>query len=74
MNLTVEEGIKELATLCANEISMDGVVQLNEIPTPRESVKKLLDAANVRLPKTLPCRGVNVTTKKKLQSSRNNLN
>ena len=72
MNLTVEEGINELASLCATELLLDGAAQLNDIPEPRESVKKLLDAANVRLPKSLPCSGIHVTTKKKLQSSRNN--
>lgn len=70
LDITVEEGIKELSTLCANEVSVDGVVYVNEILEPRESVKKLLQAANVRLPKTLPHRGINVTTKKKLQASR----
>ena len=72
MNLTVQEGIDELATLCANEVLLDGAVQFNQIPEPRESVKRLLDAANVRLPKSLPCCGIKVTTKKKLQSSRKN--
>lgn len=72
MNLTVQEGIDELATLCANEVLLDGAVQFNQIPEPRESVKRLLDATNVRLPKSLPCCGIKVTTKKKLQSSRKN--
>ncbi|MBI4649871.1 transposase [Candidatus Desantisbacteria bacterium] len=54
-NLTVQEGIDELASFCAIELSLDGVAQFNNIPEPRESVKKLLDAANVRLPKCLPC-------------------
>ena len=72
MNLTVQEGIDELATLCANEVLLDGAVQFNQIPEPRDSVKRLLDATNVRLPKSLPCCGIKVTTKKKLQSSRKN--
>lgn len=72
MNLTVEEGINELASLCATELLLEGTAKLNDIPEPRESVKKLLDAANVHLPKSLPCSGIHVTTKKKLQSSRNN--
>jgi len=72
MNLTVQEGIDELATLCANEVLLDGAVQFNQIQEPRESVKRLLDATNVRLPKSLPCCGIKVTTKKKLQSSRKN--
>lgn len=72
MNLTVQEGLNELATLCATQLLVDGAVQINDIPEPRKSVKELLDAANIRLPKSLPCNGIRVTTKKKLQSSRNN--
>jgi transposase len=72
MNVTVQEGINELATLCASEILADGAVKINDIPEPRNSVKELLDAANVRLPKFLPCSGIHVTTKKKLQKNRNN--
>jgi transposase len=72
INVTVEEGIKELTTLCASEILVDGVVKINDLPEPRKSVKELLVAAKVRLPKFLPCSGINVTTKKKLQENRNN--
>ncbi|MGO9613496.1 MAG: IS1634 family transposase [Dissulfurispiraceae bacterium] len=72
MNLTVKEGLNELATLCATKLLVDGAVQINDIPVPRKSVKELLEAANIRLPKSLPCNGIHVTTKKKLRSSRNN--
>ncbi len=64
------KGIKELATLCANEVSVEEGVYINEIPAPRESVRRLLDAAKVRLPKILPHKGIKVTTKKKLASRR----
>lgn len=70
IDLTVEEGIKELSTLCATEIEINGFGKINQIPEPRESIKKLLKAANVILPETLPCKGVNVTTRKKLTDSR----
>ena len=71
MNVTVQEGINELTTLCASEVLINGAVKINDIPEPRKSVKRLLDAAKVRLPKFLPCSGINVTTKKKLQENRN---
>jgi transposase len=71
MNVTVQEGINELTTLCASEVLINGAVKINNIPEPRKSVKRLLDAAKVRLPKFLPCSGINVTTKKKLQENRN---
>ena len=72
MKVTVQEGINEPTTLCASEILVDKAVKINDIPEPRKAVKELLDAANVRLPKFLPCSRIHVTTKKKLQESRNN--
>ena len=70
IDMTVEEGIKELSTLCAIEIEIPGCGKINKIPEARESVKNLIKAANVSLPKTLPRKGVVVTTKKKLTDSR----
>jgi len=70
LDMTVEEGIGELSTLCANEVSFNGKEKCNQIPEPRTSVKKLLEAANIQLPDVLPSRGVIVTTKKKLTSRR----
>jgi len=70
LDITVEEGIAELSTLCTNEVSFNGKEKCNQIPEPRASVKKLLDAANIQLPDVLPSRGVIVTTKKKLTSRR----
>lgn len=70
IDITVEEGIKELTTLCAIEIEMNECGNTNQIPKPRESIKKLLKAAKVRLPATLPSRGIIVSTKKKLTNSR----
>jgi hypothetical protein len=72
MNVTVQEGLNALATLCATQLLVDGTVRINDIPEPRQSAKELLDAANVRLPKMLPCSGIHVTTKKKLQERRKN--
>ncbi len=70
LDMTVEEGINELSTLCAQEVSFDGKEQCNQIPQPRGSVKKLLDAARVRMPEVLPSKSIIVTTKKKLTSRR----
>jgi len=70
IDITVEEGIKELTTLCAIEIEMNECGNTNQIPKPRESIKKLLKAAKVSLPATLPSRGIIVSTKKKLTNSR----
>jgi len=70
LNVTVEEGIQELSSLCANEVSFNGTEKCNQIPQPRESVKKLLEAADVHMPEALPSRGIVVTTRKKLTSRR----
>lgn len=71
LDMTVTEGIGELSSLCANEVSFNGKEKCNQIPEPRDSVKKLLEAANIQLPDVLPYRGVKVTTKKNLTSRRN---
>ncbi len=70
LNLTVQEGINQLTTLCSQEILIQGKPHYHKIPQPDEAIKKLLDAAGVRLPGALPNRGVRVTTKKKLQKRR----
>lgn len=67
---TVEEGIKELTQLCAHQVIIDGKARLNKIPTPRESTKKLLKKAEVKLPDALPCKGIKVATRAKLQKQR----
>lgn len=67
---TVQEGINELASLCTTEILEKGQPICSRIPEPRESVKDLLRAAKVQLPEVLPCKGVIVTTKKKLPTRR----
>lgn len=67
---TVEEGIHELTTLCMTEVMIVGNARLNEVPTPRASIEKLLKAANIRLPKVLPYTGATVSSKKKLPEER----
>jgi hypothetical protein len=67
---TVEEGIHELTTLCITEVTIAGNTRINEVPTPRASIQKLLQAANIRLPKALPYTGATVSSKKKLPEER----
>ena len=69
-DLTVQEGINELATLCTTITESKGRPVYQQIPEPRPSVKKLLVAANIRLPEVLPSIGVKVSTKKKLPERR----
>lgn len=70
IDVTVEEGIKELSTLCAQEVSFNGKERCNQIPEPRASVRKLIAAARVRMPEALPSKGIVVSTKKKLTDRR----
>jgi len=67
---TVQESLQELATLCCTELHHGDHLLCQEIPQPRPSVQRLLDAARVKLPPILPSSGVNVTTKKKLPERR----
>ena len=68
LDLTVKEGIDQLATLCLTEVRIKDHAPYHQVPTPRDTLQRLLDAAQVRLPKVLPSRGVTVTTKTKLQN------
>ena len=70
IDLTVEEGIHELATLCGTEILVNGTPQCNKIPEPRKALRGLLRAAHVRLPQVLPRGRVRVATRRKLTGRR----
>jgi hypothetical protein len=70
LDLTVKEGIDQLATLCLVEVRIKDHAPYHQVPTPTDTLQRLLDAAQVRLPKVLPSRGVTVTTKTKLQNRR----
>lgn len=69
-DITVEEGIDELKTLCTTRVSVKGNVLLHNVPQPRPSVQRLLDAAQIDLPSKITSRGVNVSTRKKLTEER----
>jgi transposase len=70
VELTVEEGLEELKSLCTTRVLVKGQAVLHNVPEPRESVQRLLDAAGVTLPKTIADRGVRVSTRKKLVDQR----
>ena len=69
VEVTIEEGINELSSLCATEVIV-GDVSLQTVPEPRELSMLLLKRANVTLPDAIPCRKVNVFTRKKLVEER----
>jgi transposase len=70
LELTVEEGLEELKSLCTTQLTVKGRPVLHNVPQPRESVQCLLDAAKITLPKSIADRGVRVSTRKKLVSER----
>lgn len=69
-DLTVEEGLKQLLTICSTEMIVKGQDSCLMIPIPREESKELLKAINVRMPLALPHREVRVVTRKKLTGRR----
>jgi transposase len=70
LELTVEEGIKELSSLCMDEVTIKQETTIHRIPEPRETVADLLRTADVELPPVLPYYGTRVYTRKKLTSER----
>jgi hypothetical protein len=69
-DLTVEEGLQALATLCLIEVSPKNAPSYHCIPTPRDAIAHLLHSADIKLPKAFALSGTRVSTKKKLQSER----
>ena len=70
LDITVEEGLDELKTLCTTQVVVKGKSLLHNVPQPRDSVAKLLRAVQVEIPRKLPSRGVHVSTRKKLVEER----
>jgi hypothetical protein len=69
-DLTVEEGIKQLSTLCSTEMRVKGHGSCLRIPRPRQRSRDLLKALDVQMPTVLPHREVRVVTRKKLPEQR----
>ncbi len=70
LDTTVGEGLGSLSHLCAMDVVLGGVAKCAQVPTPRDSVGRLVDAANVALPGAIPRTGVTVSTRKKLPTRR----
>ena len=68
-DVTVEEGINELAAVHMQDVKL-GESTIQNIPNPTKIGKQLLSKASVVLPTVLPKIIVNVHTKKKLVSER----
>lgn len=69
-DLTVEEGLSLLGTLCAEEVLIGEQGGYLSVPEPRQSLARLFDALNIAPPTTLPRSQSKVATKRKLPSRR----
>lgn len=69
IDITVEEGIKELTGIDCREIKV-GEINVNQIPTANDLGQELLKKAKITLPETLLNRKINVATRRKLTSRR----
>ncbi len=70
IDLTVEEGLRELDRICAMQLSVKGGNACLRIPELSPIAKELLGALDVKLPLMLPKSTVDVDTKRKLASRR----
>jgi len=72
LDLTVEEGLNSLKTLCTMSITIGHSAQLYRIPTPRKLSGELLARLDIQIPPVLPHRELHVATKRKLHKRRAN--
>src|SRR3984957_1685035 len=70
LDLTVQEGLKKLSTLCVIEVELADQTSCLTIPEPSADVAKLIELAGVRLPTVFRSRGVKVATRRKLPENR----
>jgi hypothetical protein len=70
LDLTIQEGLDQLATLCLTEILIPNTPVSYQLPAPRDSVRQLLDAAHVRLPAKIAPKPSRVATRAKLPDRR----
>jgi transposase len=69
-DVTVEEGLHALTTLCLVEVAPKNAPSYHCLPAPRDAIARLLHSADIKLPKVFSLTGVRVSTRKKLQSER----
>jgi len=69
-DLTMEEGLEHLKTLCSMEMNVEGGGSCLRIPTPRAQSRALFQALGISLPEVLPHTNTRVGTRKKLPERR----
>jgi hypothetical protein len=70
LDVTVEEGLNQLQTLCSIEMNIEGGGSCLRIPTPANGPRSLLQALHLQLPLVLPHLQTRVVTRKKLTQRR----
>ena len=70
IDLTVQEGLDRLASLCLIEVIIGGRPSYHQVPTPRDDVRRLFEAAGVAVPAALPLAPARVATKQSLPQRR----
>jgi transposase len=73
VELTLEEGIAELASICAIELTLSNQTTCQVTPEPRPLGKLLLEKADITLPDAIPHKGITVVTRKKLVPQRKSI-
>ncbi len=75
LEVTVEEGLRQLETLCVMELvhPQSGEVVARQVPQPSARQKQLLEALKLGLPATVPQAEVIVGTRKKINKVRKTL-
>lgn len=70
LDITVNEGIDALSSLCLCDVNVNNTLVANTIQVPRDDLAQLLQAANLKLPIAMPAAISNVSTRTKLQDRR----
>ena len=70
LDVTVEEGLHQLQTLCSTEMKVEGGGCCLRIPAPNRTATALLQALKIRLPDALPHTNTPVVTRKNLPARR----
>jgi hypothetical protein len=75
LEVTVEEGLRELEKLCVMELvhPESGKVVARQVPEPNAHQKQLLQALKLELPATVPAAEVIAGTRKKINKVRKTL-
>ena len=75
LELTVEEGLRELEQLCLMELvdSRHGKVVARQVPQPSARQQQLLEALKLTVPASVPEAKVSVVTRKKINKARKSL-